>query len=231
LESNYEGVIVMRIILLGPPGAGKGTQANLISNEFGIIHLSTGDIFRRNIREKTPLGIEAEEYIHAGRLVPDELTVKLVKDRISQKDCTNGYLLDGFPRTENQAEELDFILKEQGQRLDCVLLIEVPLNFIVERNTGRLVCPHCDLSYHIKYNSPDVIGICDKCGGKLVFRKDDLEATVKQRLNVYESQTEPLIKYYKEQGVLIEIDGYQDIDEVFKDVKKKIEKLYSSLWG
>ncbi|HEY5561931.1 MAG TPA: adenylate kinase [Clostridiaceae bacterium] len=213
----------MRIILLGPPGAGKGTQANLISNQFGMIHLSTGDIFRRNIREKTPLGNEAEGYIHSGQLVPDELTVKLVKDRISEKDCSEGYLLDGFPRTENQAEELDRILKEQSQKLDCVLLIEVPRDYIVERNTGRMVCPHCDLSYHIKYNSTKVEGVCDNCKGKLVQRKDDVEHTVMERLQVYESQTQPLIQYYQEKGILIEIDGHKGIDEVFKDIKKVLE--------
>lgn len=215
----------MRIILLGPPGAGKGTQAKLISNEFGVIHLSTGDIFRRNIKQKTPLGIEAEEYIHSGRLVPDELTVKLVQDRILQKDCNDGYLLDGFPRTENQAEELDFILKGQGQKLDGVLLIEVPLNYIIERNTGRLVCPHCDLSYHVKFNPPNIENICDSCAGKLIQRKDDLEHTVKERLYVYESQTQQLIQYYKEKGILIEIDGYKEIEQVFVDIKEKIMKL------
>jgi adenylate kinase len=218
----------MRIILLGPPGAGKGTQAKLISCEFGMIHLSTGDIFRRNISEKTPLGIEAETYIHSGRLVPDDLTVKLVKDRISQKDCDDGYLLDGFPRTENQAEKLDSILREQGQNLDCVLLIEVPLNYIVERNTGRLVCPHCDLSYHVKFNPPKEQAICDVCSGKLIQRKDDSEDTVKARLQVYQNQTQQLIQYYKEKGILTEIDGYKVIEEVFKDIEKVLnnKRLY-----
>jgi len=215
----------MRIILLGPPGAGKGTQAKLISNEFRIIHLSTGDIFRRNIHQKTPLGLEAEEFIHSGRLVPDELTVKLVKDRISQKDCSFGYLLDGFPRTVNQGLELDFILKAQGKKLDRVLLIEVPLDYIVERNTGRMVCPHCDLSYHVKYNPPNIVGICDSCSGKLIQRKDDLEHTVKERLYVYESQTQPLIEYYKEKDILKEVDGFRGIDEVFEDIRKELKDI------
>jgi adenylate kinase len=215
----------MRIILLGPPGAGKGTQAKLISDEFGIIHLSTGDVFRKNIFQKTALGIEAEEYIHSGRLVPDNLTIKLVKDRILQKDCEAGYLLDGFPRTVNQAKELDIILKEQNKKLDGVLLIDVPQNYMIERNTGRLICPHCDLSYHVKFNPPNIEGVCDSCGGKLIQRKDDLEHTVKERLSVYESQTQPLIQYYNEKGILFKIDGYKEIDQIFKNIKEILMKL------
>jgi adenylate kinase len=213
----------MRIVLLGPPGAGKGTQAKLICSRFGMVHLSTGDIFRRNIHQRTPLGIEAEEYIHRGVLVPDKLTVKLVKDRVSEADLEMGYLLDGFPRTENQAEEFDYLLEENRQKLDCVLLIEVPADFIIERNTGRLICSRCDLSYHVKFNPPKHSGICDNCGGALAKRKDDLEHTVKERLSVYENQTKPLIKYYNDKGILYVIDGHKEIDDVFNDIKEILE--------
>lgn len=214
----------MRIILLGPPGAGKGTQANLISEKYGMVHLSTGDIFRRNIQKKTSLGLEAEEYIHSGRLVPDELTVKLIKDRISNDDCKMGYLLDGFPRTENQAHEFNYLLEERRERLDIVLLIEVPADFIIERNTGRLICPKCDLSYHVKFNPPKDPIICDICGGPLAKRKDDQEKTVKERLSVYENQTKPLIKYYSDKGILSVIDGHKEIEDVFNDIREVLEK-------
>ena len=187
----------MKIVLLGPPGAGKGTQAKSISNKYSIPHISTGDIFRKNISENTPLGIEAKSYIDKGLLVPDEVTINMVNDRLSMDDCKNGYLLDGFPRTVEQAEALDKFLSERGEKLDTALLIEVPSNFIVERMTGRRVCPSCGASYHVKFNPPVVEGKCDVCGSDLIQRKDDTMEIVQDRLNVYEAQKQPLIDLYR----------------------------------
>lgn len=208
----------MRIVLLGPPGAGKGTQAKSISNKYSILHISTGDIFRKNISEKTPLGIEAKGYIDKGHLVPDSLTIDLVKDTLSQEFCKNGFLLDGFPRTVAQAEALKEFLKENGTDLDVALLIDVPQNFILERMTGRRVCTSCGASYHIKFNPPSVDGKCDVCGNDVVQRKDDTEATVKERLDVYDSQTQPLINYYDAEGLLKTVDGTKAINEVFESI-------------
>ncbi|UFH64647.1 adenylate kinase [Clostridium cadaveris] len=208
----------MRIVLLGPPGAGKGTQAKSISNKYSIPHISTGDIFRKNISEKTPLGIEAKGYIDKGHLVPDSLTIDLVKDTLSQEFCENGFLLDGFPRTVAQAEALKEFLKENGTDLDVALLIDVPQNFILERMTGRRVCTSCGASYHIKFNPPSVDGKCDVCGNDVVQRKDDTEATVKERLDVYDSQTQPLINYYDAEGLLKTVDGTKAINEVFESI-------------
>ncbi|GAA0678091.1 MULTISPECIES: adenylate kinase [Clostridium] len=208
----------MRIVLLGPPGAGKGTQAKSISNKYSIPHISTGDIFRKNISEKTPLGIEAKGYIDKGHLVPDSLTIDLVKDTLSQEFCKNGFLLDGFPRTVAQAEALKEFLKENGTDLDVALLIDVPQNFILERMTGRRVCTSCGASYHIKFNPPSVDGKCDVCGNDVVQRKDDTEATVKERLDVYDSQTQPLINYYDAEGLLKTVDGTKAINEVFESI-------------
>ncbi len=187
----------MKIVLLGPPGAGKGTQAKSISNRYSIPHISTGDIFRKNISENTPLGIEAKSYMDNGQLVPDEVTINMVKDRLQQDDCKNGYLLDGFPRTVHQAEALDNFLTEREESIDTALLIEVPKEFILERMTGRRVCPSCGASYHIKFNPPANDGKCDLCGSDVIQRKDDTEETVKERLDVYENQTQPLIDFYK----------------------------------
>ncbi len=187
----------MKIVLLGPPGAGKGTQAKSISNRYSIPHISTGDIFRKNISENTPLGIEAKSYMDNGQLVPDEVTINMVKDRLQQDDCKNGYLLDGFPRTVHQAEALDNFLTEREESIDTALLIEVPKEFILERMTGRRVCPSCGASYHIKFNPPTNDGKCDLCGSDVIQRKDDTEETVKERLDVYENQTQPLIDFYK----------------------------------
>lgn len=208
----------MRIVLLGPPGAGKGTQAKSISNKYSIPHISTGDIFRKNISEKTSLGIEAKGYIDKGHLVPDSLTIDLVKDTLSQEFCKNGFLLDGFPRTVAQAEALKEFLKENGTDLDVALLIDVPQNFILERMTGRRVCTSCGASYHIKFNPPSVDGKCDVCGNDVVQRKDDTEATVKERLDVYDSQTQPLINYYDAEGLLKTVDGTKAINEVFESI-------------
>ena len=207
----------MKIILLGPPGAGKGTQAKSISNRYSIPHISTGDIFRKNISENTPLGVEAKRYMDNGQLVPDEVTINMVKDRLQDEDCKNGYLLDGFPRTVNQAESLQEFLDERGESLDTALLIEVPKDFILERMTGRRVCPSCGASYHVKFNPP-VDGKCELCGSDVVQRKDDTEETVKERLDVYERQTQPLIDFYRKKDSLSIVDGTKAINEVFESI-------------
>lgn len=209
----------MNIVLLGPPGAGKGTQAKMIIQQYSIPHISTGDIFRKNISEKTPLGIKAKEYIDQGLLVPDELTIDIVKDRLQQNDCAEGFLLDGFPRTVFQAEALDSFLKGFGKEIQVGLLIEVPREDILDRMTGRRMCLNCGASYHVTFNPTKVEGKCDLCGSDVVQRKDDTEETVRERLNVYDKQTQPLIDYYKKYDKLEEVDGTQDIDKVFEDVK------------
>lgn len=209
----------VKIILLGPPGAGKGTQAKSISNKYSIPHISTGDIFRKNISENTPLGIEAKSYMDNGQLVPDEVTINMVKDRLQQEDCKQGYLLDGFPRTVSQAEALQDFLDSRKESLDTALLIEVPRDFILERMTGRRVCPSCGASYHIKFN-PAANGKCELCGSDVVQRKDDTEETVKERLDVYEKQTQPLIDFYKDKNLLSTVDGTQAINKVFESICK-----------
>lgn len=208
----------MRIILLGPPGAGKGTQAKLISDKYSIKHISTGDIFRSNINGNTPLGIKAKEYINKGQLVPDDLTIEIVEDRLSKDDCSTGYLLDGFPRTVVQAEALDRYHRSKGVSLTRVILLRVPDSFILDRMTGRRVCPNCGASFHEKYNPPKVEGICDTCSNTLIQRKDDTEETVKERLSVYHKQTQPLVKYYTNNGLLSDVDGTGAIDEVFINI-------------
>lgn len=208
----------MRIILLGPPGAGKGTQAKYLSEKYNIVHISTGDIFRKNISEKTKLGLEAQSYINKGLLVPDELTIDIVKDRLNNDDCKNGFLLDGFPRTVNQAEALERFLNEKGDKIEYALLIKVPESHILERMTGRRVCVNCGATYHVKFNPPKISGKCDVCSDNVVQRKDDSEETVKERLDVYNKQTEPLVEYYNSKGVIYSIDGTQDIEDVFKSV-------------
>jgi len=212
-----EMMMPVKIILLGPPGAGKGTQAKSISNKYSIPHISTGDIFRKNISENTPLGIEAKSYMDNGQLVPDEVTINMVKDRLQQEDCKQGYLLDGFPRTVSQAEALQDFLESRNESLDTALLIEVPIDFILERMTGRRVCPSCGASYHIKFN-PAVNGKCELCGSDVVQRKDDTEETVKERLDVYEKQTQPLIDFYKDKNLLSTVDGTQAINKVFEGI-------------
>jgi len=208
----------VKIVLLGPPGAGKGTQAKSISNRYSIPHISTGDIFRKNISENTPLGIEAKKYIDKGQLVPDEVTINMVKDRLQEDDCKSGFLLDGFPRTVIQAEALQEFLLERDKNLDTALLIEVPTEFILERMTGRRVCPSCGASYHIKYNPPIHGDKCDVCGSDIIQRKDDSEETVSERLDVYKKQTQPLIDFYKEKNLLSVVDGTKAINEVFEGI-------------
>jgi adenylate kinase len=213
----------VKIILLGPPGAGKGTQAKSISNKYSIPHISTGDIFRKNISEMTPLGIEAKNYIDNGQLVPDQLTIDLVKDRLSKDDCKNGYLLDGFPRTVSQAEALELFLEENDEKLSIALLIEVPREYILERMTGRRVCPSCGASYHIKYNPPKNLVKCDVCGTEVIQRADDTKSTVNNRLDIYDKQTQPLIDYYKNKNLLSVVDGTQAINNVFKSICEILE--------
>lgn len=213
----------MRVILLGPPGAGKGTQATFISDKYSIPHISTGDMFRKNISGRTLLGVEAKKYIDKGLLVPDSLTIDLVKDKLEQKDCENGFLLDGFPRTVSQAEALDQFLKDNGKELDCVLLIDVPNDFILERITGRRVCESCGASYHMKFNPPKDDERCNICGNSVIQRKDDTEATVVERLKVYTNQTQPLIEYYKGKKILASVDGRKSIEEVMEHVCSVLE--------
>ncbi|HEY5576506.1 MAG TPA: adenylate kinase [Clostridiaceae bacterium] len=209
----------MKIILLGPPGAGKGTQAKSISKEYNIPHISTGDIFRKNISEKTPLGLEAKGYMDSGKLVPDELTINLVKDRLTHEDCKNGFMLDGFPRTVKQAEALDAFLKERNIDIDAALLIDAPKDLIIERMTGRRVCSHCGETYHVTNIPPKVEDVCDLCGSALIQRKDDNLETVIERLEVYDKQTQPLVEYYKGRGKLMSVDGSKEQHEVFKDIR------------
>lgn len=214
----------MRAILLGPPGAGKGTQAETIVNEFSIPHISTGDIFRKNIKEGTALGKKAMEYMDKGKLVPDELTIELVKDRLLQDDCKNGFLLDGFPRTINQADALEDALESMGQKLDYVINIMVRKDLLVERAVGRRICKDCGQTYHMTFNKPSKEGVCDNCGGVLLQRKDDTKETVENRINVYMEQTEPLIDYYTKKGIIINIDGEKPIEQVGKDIISKLRK-------
>lgn len=208
----------MRIIMLGAPGAGKGTQAKKIAEKYQIPHISTGDIFRANIKNGTELGNKAKTYMDQGLLVPDELTCDLVVDRIQQDDCANGYVLDGFPRTIPQAEALTKALEKLNSKIDYAVNVEVPDSNIVHRMGGRRACLACGCTYHVEYNAPKVEGICDVCGAKLVLRDDDKPETVQKRLDVYHDQTQPLIEYYTKAGVLVEVDGTKDIDDVFEDI-------------
>lgn len=213
---------MLRAVLLGPPGAGKGTQAVRLVEKYEIPHISTGDIFRKNIKEGTELGKKAQEYMNAGALVPDELVVDLVKDRLQQDDCKNGFLLDGFPRTIFQAEKLDGFLSESNQKMDIVINLKVEKEALIKRLTGRRVCKDCGASYHIVNIPPKKEGVCDICGGELIQRKDDNIETVENRINVYEDQTAPLIGYYKEAGSLVDFDGEASLDEVFDAIVQAI---------
>ncbi len=210
----------MKVIMLGAPGAGKGTQAKKIAAKYQIPHISTGDIFRANIKEGTELGTKAKAYMDKGELVPDELTCDLVVDRISKPDAANGYVLDGFPRTIPQAEALTRALDGRGEKIDFAINVEVPDENIVRRMGGRRACLKCGATYHVEYNAPKVENVCDVCQGELVLRDDDKPETVQKRLSVYHAQTQPLIDYYKAEGVLAEVDGTQDIDVVFQDITK-----------
>ena len=210
----------MKIIMLGAPGAGKGTQAKKIADKYQIPHISTGDIFRANIKEGTELGKKAKSYMDQGQLVPDELTLELIMDRFQNPDCKNGYVLDGFPRTIPQAEALTEALAKKGETIDYAINVEVPDENIINRMGGRRACLACGSTYHIVYAPTKVEGICDRCGEKLVLRDNDKPETVKNRLNVYHNQTQPLIEYYTKQGKLAEVDGTQSMEDVFNAIVK-----------
>ena len=210
----------MKLIMLGAPGAGKGTQAKKIAEKYGIPHISRGDIFRANIKNGTELGNKAKSYMEQGLLVPDELTCDLVVDRIQQEDCSNGYVLDGFPRTIPQAEALKAALEKLGTTIDYAINVEVPDENIVTRMGGRRACLACGSTYHIVYNAPKVEDVCDVCGAKLVLRDDDKPETVQKRLTVYHEQTQPLIDFYGKEGVLVEVDGTQNLEDVFQAITK-----------
>lgn len=213
----------MKIIMLGAPGAGKGTQAKRIADKWQIPHVSTGDIFRANIKNGTELGMEAKKYMDKGALVPDELTVKILLDRVAQEDCKNGYVLDGFPRTIPQAEVLDKELTELGDSIDYAINVDVPDENIVNRMSGRRACVACGATYHVVYAPTKTEGICDRCGKELILREDDKPETVQKRLSVYHEQTQPLIEYYGAKGILKSVDGTKDMEEVFRDIVKILE--------
>ena len=208
----------MKIIMLGAPGAGKGTQAKQIAAKYEIPHISTGDIFRANIKEGTALGMEAKSYMDKGQLVPDELTVKILLDRVSKDDCKNGYVLDGFPRTIPQADVLDKAVSELSDKIDYAINVDVKDDNIIRRMSGRRACLNCGATYHIVNVPPKKEGICDTCGSELVIRDDDKEETVKARLLAYHEQTQPLIDYYNNKGILKEVDGTKDMNDVFADI-------------
>ncbi len=214
----------MKMILLGPPGAGKGTQAANLSAALKIPHISTGDIFRANIKEATALGQLAKSFIDAGKLVPDDVTIKIVEDRLKSEDCKSGFIMDGFPRTIPQAEMFDIMLEKINAGVELVINIMVPDSAIIKRMSGRRMCA-CGRTYHIENNPPQKEGICDFCGGSLYIRDDDKEETVKQRLKTYHEQTSPLIDYYVKKGLIMNIDGMKPIDETTQEILKEIGKL------
>ncbi len=213
----------MILVLLGAPGVGKGTQAEFISREFGIPQISTGDILRKEVKEGSELGKQAKKYMDSGALVPDDVIVGMMEKRIKADDCRNGFILDGFPRTTDQAEALDKMLEKNSLTLDKVILIDVPKNEIVERLTGRRVCSKCGAVYHIKNNPPKTEGVCDKCGGELIQRDDDTKEVVENRLKVYEESTMPLIYYYKKANKLAKINGLGNIEKIFENIKAVLQ--------
>ncbi len=213
----------MNLILLGPPGAGKGTQAVRIVEKYGFPHISTGDIFRKNIKEGTELGKQAQAYMNKGELVPDELVIAIALDRLAEDDCKEGFLLDGFPRTVEQAEALDKFLAEQGKKVDCVLDIDCDKQMLVTRISGRRVCKACGATYNVVGMPSKVEGICDSCGGELYQRADDNAETVENRISVYEAQTKPLLDYYKEAGNLVSLNGSNEVAELFQQIVNVLE--------
>jgi adenylate kinase len=215
----------MNIILFGPPGAGKGTQAKKLVDFYGIPQISTGDILRANVREGTELGLAAKAYMDKGELVPDEVLIGIIKNRLKEPDCKKGFILDGYPRTVPQADALAVILDEIDKPIDVVLNLEVPDEELVRRISGRLICSKCGASYNRTFNPPKKEGICDVCGGEVFQRVDDKEDAVQNRLNVYKKQTQPLIDYYAKQGILITLNGTKDIDEVFEDIRAVLAKF------
>ncbi len=214
----------MNLILMGLPGAGKGTQAEKINEKYNIPHISTGDMFRLAIKEGTDLGKKAKEYMDQGNLVPDEVTIGIVKERLAKDDCADGFLLDGFPRTIAQAEALQELTADLNKTIDYVLHVDVPEEKLVERLTGRRICPTCGTTYHVVYNPPKEEGICDKDGSQLIQRDDDQPETVKKRLAVNVEQTQPLLDFYQDKGYLMKVDGDRDIDDVFSDIESILDK-------
>ncbi|WP_258922121.1 adenylate kinase [Heyndrickxia coagulans] len=215
----------MNLVLMGLPGAGKGTQAEKIIDKYAIPHISTGDMFRAAIKEETELGLKAKSFMDKGELVPDEVTIGIVRERLSKNDCKNGFLLDGFPRTVAQAEALENILSSLGKRLDYVINIEVDREILTERLTGRRICENCGATYHLVFNPPKTEGVCDKCGGPLYQRPDDNAETVGNRLDVNMKQTRPLLDFYEEKGYLRNVNGQQDIHQVFADIDQLLGQL------
>ncbi|MCD6459119.1 adenylate kinase [bacterium] len=215
----------MRLLILGPPGVGKGTQAVKISKVFKIPHISTGDILREAVKNKTEVGIKANEYMGKGELVPDSVVIELIKDRIKNKDCQNGYLLDGFPRTLGQAKALDTVLSELNTRLDKVIQLYADEDEIVIRLTGRRLCNNCGRNYHVKYLAPKKESVCDDCGATLSQREDDTEKIVRNRLQVYDKKTKDLIDYYKEKNILVSVDAGRQIDTIANEILKKLNNI------
>lgn len=215
----------MNLVLMGLPGAGKGTQAEKIIDKYAIPHISTGDMFRAAIKEETELGLKAKSFMDKGELVPDEVTIGIVRERLSKDDCKNGFLLDGFPRTVAQAEALENILSSLGKRLDYVINIEVDREILTERLTGRRICENCGATYHLVFNPPKTEGVCDKCGGPLYQRPDDNAETVGNRLDVNMKQTRPLLDFYEGKGYLRNVNGQQDIHQVFADIDQLLGQL------
>ncbi len=217
----------MRLVIMGPPGAGKGTQSALISSKYGIPHVSTGDMFREILKRSDGLANRIRKYVESGELVPDELVVEMVRDRICRPDCEGGFILDGFPRTVAQAEALDRMLESAGKELNAVLYLRVSEEAVVRRLSRRRVCERCGAIYHLDYNPPKRPGVCDRCGGRLIQRDDDREEVIRERLRVYHEQTEPLINYYGEKGLLVEIDGCKEIHQVWEDVQRVLDPIAS----
>lgn len=214
----------MNLVFLGLPGAGKGTQAKILANKYNIPHISTGNIFRSAIKNETPLGLKAKEYIDAGELVPDEVTNGIIKERLKENDCNDGFILDGYPRTLDQAVALDINLRELDKKLDLVIYTKVRESVLIKRLTGRRICEDCGATYHVEFNPPEVEGICDKCGGNLIQRDDDSKETVEKRINVNKDNTSKLVNYYSNKGILVEIDAEKDINEVSNIIVDVIEE-------
>jgi adenylate kinase len=212
----------MQMVIMGPPGAGKGTQAAVLTEKLGIPHISTGDMFRKAMKENTPLGMKATAYIEKGQLVPDTVTIDLIRERLSESDCLKGFLLDGFPRTVEQAEALNLMMKDRNTQIDVVLSVEVPAEALLDRLTGRRTCPVCGATYHVKNKPPIVEGKCDRCSGTLQQRSDDTEETVMKRLKVYEAETRPLVEYYEHINLIQHINGNQSMDAVLNEIAQAI---------